>query len=70
MLLVTPVTSDNRDWDAPWTQLVRRRGAQWSGVLATDPCFRKVEAVPAEYRRARRIGVRGVIYEKSRGCPT
>jgi hypothetical protein len=70
VLLVTPVTSDNRDWDAPWTQLVRRRGAQWSEALATDPCFRKVEAVPAEYRRARRIGVRGVIYEKSRGCPT
>jgi hypothetical protein len=37
---VHPVTTRSDDWDAPWTQLVRRR--------------------------ATRIGVRGVLYEKKK----
>jgi mannosyltransferase len=65
VLLVHPVTSKVDDWDAPWTQLVRRRSAQWGYALATDPHFRLIGAVPSNYRRATRIGVRGVLYEKS-----
>jgi hypothetical protein len=59
------VTSRVDDWDAPWTQLVRRRSAQWGYALATDPRFKRIGAVPPFYRRATRIGVRGVLYEKT-----
>jgi mannosyltransferase len=64
VLIVYPVTSRADDWDAPWTELVRRRGAQWGAALAADRRLEPVKAVPIRYRRATRIGVRGVIYEK------
>ncbi len=67
VLIVFPVTSRADDWDAPWTELVRRRGAQWGAALASDPRLEFVKAVPVRYRRATRIGVRGVIYEKKSG---
>ena len=65
VLLVHPVTSDIEDWDAPWTQLVRRRSAQWGQAIELDRRFIREAAVPAFYRRARRIGVRGVLYRKT-----
>jgi mannosyltransferase len=64
VLFVYPVTSRADDWDAPWTELVRRRAAQWGAALAADKRFEMVKAVPIRYRRATRIGVRGVVYEK------
>ena len=70
VLLVHPVTSNINDWDAPWTQLVRRRSAQWGQSMEMDKRFRRDGAVPSFYRRARRIGVRGVLYTKiSRTSP-
>ena len=65
VLFVSPVTARADDWDAPWTELVRRRAAQWGAALAADKNFKLVKAVPPNYRRATRIGVRGVIYEKT-----
>jgi hypothetical protein len=65
VLLVHPVTSSINDWDAPWTELVRRRSAQWGQAMELDPRFKHDEAVPSFYRRARRIGVRGVLYTKA-----
>jgi mannosyltransferase len=65
VLIVHPVTQRADDWDAPWTQLVRRRSAQWGAALAADRRFEKVGPFPANYRRATRIGVRGVLYEKT-----
>jgi mannosyltransferase len=65
VLIVHPVTTRVDDWDSPWTELVRRRSAQWGGALANDGRFKRVAVVPPFYRRATRIGVRGVIYEKS-----
>ena len=65
VLFVYPVTARADDWDAPWTEVVRRRAAQWGAALAADKDFKLVKAVPPNYRRATRIGVRGVIYEKT-----
>ncbi|HEV2723881.1 MAG TPA: hypothetical protein VGV10_04555, partial [Thermoleophilaceae bacterium] len=65
VLLVHPVTSSIEDWDAPWTQLVRRRAAQWGQAMELDRRFVREAVVPAFYRRARRIGVRGVLYRKT-----
>jgi len=64
VLLVEPVTERVDDWDAPWTQLVRRRSAQWAYAVATDPRFKQIGVVPPNYRRVTRIGVRGVVYER------
>jgi mannosyltransferase len=65
VLIVHPVTQRADDWDAPWTQLVRRRSAQWGAALVADDRFEKLRPVPSTYRRATRIGVRGVLYEKT-----
>jgi mannosyltransferase len=65
VLIVHPVTARSDDWDAPWTQLVRRRSAQWGAALAADTRFESLGPVPRNYRRATRIGVRGVLYEKT-----
>jgi len=65
VLIVHPVTSRADDWDAPWTELDRRRSAQWGAALAEEPRLEPVKAVPPIYRRATRIGVRGVLYEKT-----
>lgn len=65
VLLVYPVTTNISDWDAPWTETVRRRAAQWGRAVELDKCFRLDGAVPPFYRRAGRIGVRGVLYTKT-----
>jgi mannosyltransferase len=65
VLIVHPVTTRADDWDAPWTQLVRRRSAQWGAWLTQNKDLRRVAVVPPNYRRATRIGVRGVLYEKT-----
>jgi len=65
VFFVHPVTTQQNDWDAPWTQLVRRRAAQWGYDMSLDPRFRQLRAAPEYYRRATRIGVRGVLYEKT-----
>jgi len=65
VLLVYPVTTNISDWDAPWTETLRRRAAQWGRALELDKCFRLDGAVPPFYRRAGRIGVRGVLYTKT-----
>lgn len=64
-MLVHPVTTAASDWDAPWTELVRRRAAQWGAAMATDERFELETAVPEVYRRANRIGVRAVLYTKT-----
>ncbi len=65
VLLVYPVTTNLSDWDAPWTETVRRRAAQWGRALELDKRFTRDAAVPDFYRRAGRIGVRGVLYTKT-----
>jgi mannosyltransferase len=65
VLIVHPVTARADDWDAPWTQLVRRASARWGAALAADDRFERIGPVPRNYRRATRIGVRGVLYEKT-----
>jgi hypothetical protein len=65
VLLVHPVTKDAGDWDAPWTALVRRRSAQFGAAVAHDKRFKKIGTAPSIYRGSTRIGVRGVLYEKT-----
>ena len=44
---------------------MRRRSAQFGAAVADDKRFRFIGTTPSFYRRATRIGVRGVLYEKT-----
>jgi 4-amino-4-deoxy-L-arabinose transferase-like glycosyltransferase len=66
VLLVRPVPINADDWDAPWTRIVRRRSAQWGLTLDRHPGFVRRAIYPDFYRYATRIGVRAVLYEKTR----
>lgn len=49
-------------WNAPWTELVRRRSGQWQARLDSHPRLRRVLAAPIfGYDRLPR-GVRAVVY--------
>ncbi len=39
LALVQPIIFDVRRWQAPWTELVRLRSAEWSQYLSNDPRF-------------------------------
>jgi MFS family permease len=52
LLFVAPVTEHRRDWRAPWTELVRRRGAQWGALLEQTPELRQVAVAPRLARPA------------------
>jgi mannosyltransferase len=63
LLFVAPVTEERRDWRAPWTQLVRRRSAQW-GALLEDTGMRRVATAPVFYRESLTVGLRAVLYRR------
>jgi mannosyltransferase len=65
LLFVAPVTEERRDWRAPWTQLVRRRSAQWGRLLENAPGIERVAAEPLFYRQALTVGLRAVLYRKA-----
>jgi mannosyltransferase len=64
VLFVRPLTEGIVNWKAPWTQLVRRRSAQWGAILAGDTSLRKVAVAPVFYRGASTVGDSAVLYEK------
>jgi mannosyltransferase len=66
LLLLSPITENPRSWRAPWTELVRRRTAQYGGVVERDHRFRRLANAPAYYRYSSTVGARGVLYEKVR----
>jgi hypothetical protein len=65
VLFVAPVTDQRRDWRAPWTELVRRRAAQWGALLEADPTLQRIDAAPTFYRTALTVGLRAVLYRKA-----
>ncbi len=65
VVFVRPVTSYGNNWNAPWTQLVRRRSAQWGAALSADPRLVRVAAAPLFYRpEATDIAMHAVVYVK------
>lgn len=65
VLFVRPLTEGVQNWKAPWTQLVRRRSAQWGAILAGDATLRQVQVAPQFYRGASTVGNSAVLYEKT-----
>ena len=64
LLFVRPMTEGAQSWQAPWTQMVRRRSAQWGSVLASDPSLKAVAVAPHNYRGACCVADSAVLYEK------
>lgn len=69
VLLVRPLTEGIVNWKAPWTQLVRRRSAQWGAILAGDTTLRQVQVAPQFYRGASTVGNSAVMYQKVQESP-
>jgi hypothetical protein len=65
VLFVRPLTEGVENWRAPWTQLVRRRSAQWGAILAGDATLRQLQVAPQFYRGASTVGNSAVLYEKT-----
>jgi hypothetical protein len=69
VLFVRPLTEGVQNWKAPWTQLVRRRSAQWGAILAGDTTLRLDGRAPLFYRGASTVGNSAVLYEKVSATP-
>jgi hypothetical protein len=67
VLYVAPITEVRRDWRAPWTELVRRRSAQWGRLLERAPGIRPVAVAPRFSRAALTVGLRAVLYRRDGG---
>jgi mannosyltransferase len=65
VLFVRPLTEGVENWRAPWTQLVRRRSAQWGAILAGDATLRQIQVAPQFYRGASTVGNSAVLYQKT-----
>ncbi|MCX6394007.1 MAG: hypothetical protein NTY57_04045, partial [Solirubrobacterales bacterium] len=70
ILLVRPLTITRSNWVQSWTQLIRLRSAQWSGLLAQDPRLVRLKAVPWFYISPSAVGNSAVLYEKRASAGT
>jgi hypothetical protein len=68
LLFVRPLTEGVMNWKAPWTELVRRRAAQWGQILTRDVADGTLETVavaPANYPSACCVASSAVLYRKA-----
>lgn len=68
LLYVRPLTEGVKNWQAPWTELIRRRSAQWGSILqadVNDGILRVVALAPHYYRGAPDIADSAVLYKKN-----
>ena len=68
ILFVRPMTEGAQSWEAPWTQYVRRRSAQWGAVLASLAARGTLKAIwwaPHNYRGACCVADSAILYEKA-----
>jgi 4-amino-4-deoxy-L-arabinose transferase-like glycosyltransferase len=67
LLFVRPLTEGAKNWEAPWTQLVRRRAAQWGALLTNLTLEHKLTTVawaPHSYRGSSTVGDSAMLYRK------
>ena len=65
VLFVRPLTEGAKNWEAAWTQLVRRRSAQWGQILSDDHRLRPVAWAPHNYRSSCCVADSAVLYRVS-----
>jgi hypothetical protein len=67
LLFIRPLTEGANNWKSAWTQLVRRRAAQWGRILQDDVAagvLKPVATAPHNYRGASILAYSAVLYEK------
>jgi len=67
LLYVRSLTEGAQNWQAPWTQLVRRRSAQWGQILTSDVTAGTLKTVawaPHHYRGACCVANSALLYQK------
>jgi mannosyltransferase len=67
LLFVRPLTEGAQNWQAPWTEMVRRRSAQWGAALAhdvTNGTLKQIAYAPHNYRGACCVSNSAVLYQK------
>ncbi len=64
VLFVRPMTEGAQSWQAPWTEYVRRRSAQWSAALAADRSLKPVSWAPHNYRGSCCVADSAILYQK------
>jgi len=63
LLFVRPLTEGANNWKASWTQLVRRRSAQWGALLQSDPNLKPIAVAPHTYRGSCCVADSAVLYQ-------
>jgi mannosyltransferase len=67
LLYIRPLTEGAQNWEAPWTEMVRRRSAQWGAVLSgyvARGTLRPIAWAPHRYRNACCVGNSAVLYQR------
>jgi mannosyltransferase len=65
LLFIRPLTEGVANWEAPWTQLIRRRTAEFFQILDADKQFKQEAWAPHNYRGACCIADSAVLYKKA-----
>ncbi|HEY2439487.1 MAG TPA: glycosyltransferase family 39 protein [Solirubrobacteraceae bacterium] len=68
LLYVRPLTEGAKNWNGRWTQLVRRRSAQWGQILTSDVAEGRLKPIawaPHNYRSACCIASAAVLYQRA-----
>ncbi len=68
LLFVRPLTEGGRNWDQPWSRLVRRRSAQWGQILTNDVgngTLTAVATAPSSYPGACCVADSAILYRKA-----
>ena len=64
VVFIRPLTEGAKNWEAPWTSLVRRRAAQWSAIIAADKQLKQVFWAPHHYNEACCVADSAILYKK------
>jgi hypothetical protein len=65
LLFVRPITQGVYNWESPWTQLVRRRSAQWGAILSSDPKLKPIAWAPHSFHSGCCVDDSSVLYQFS-----
>jgi mannosyltransferase len=67
LLFIRPLTEGAQNWQALWTEMVRRRSAQWGAILTADVAdgiLKPIAWAPHNYRGACCVANSAVLYQK------
>jgi mannosyltransferase len=69
LLFTRPLTEGVKQWEQPWSRLVRRRAAQWGQLISADRQLRPIAGAvaPHNYRSSCCIADSAVVYQKVGG---